>query len=259
MPVFKTSGVELYYETHGSGPAIVFAHGAGGNHLAWYQQVPFFRDRYTCITFDHRGFGRSLDSRPVDQRPRFDEDLAVLIDHLQLPDVRLVAQSMGGWTCLGYTVTHPERVRALVMADTAGGLTAPEIDAERAKAHEQRGSLPILGGALSPGYRERDPNGSFLYDQIFGLNPPREQALGSGTPMNRLSVSEEQAKAMNVPVLFIEGDVDMLIPPNVIRAAQRLIPGARLQMVADAGHSVYFERPDEFNRVLDAFLVEVGA
>ncbi|HEY8837711.1 MAG TPA: alpha/beta hydrolase [Dehalococcoidia bacterium] len=48
MPVFKTSGVELYYETHGSGPAIVFAHGAGGNHLAWYQQVPFFRDRYTC-------------------------------------------------------------------------------------------------------------------------------------------------------------------------------------------------------------------
>ena len=77
--------------------------------------------------------------------------------------------------------------------------------------------------------------------------------------MNRLSVSEEQAKAMNVPVLFIEGDVDMLIPPNVIRAAQRLIPGARLQMVADAGHSVYFERPDEFNRVLDAFLVEVGA
>jgi len=116
MPVFKTSGVELYYETHGSGPAIVFAHGAGGNHLAWYQQVPFFRDRYTCITFDHRGFGRSLDSRPVDQRPRFDEDLAVLIDHLQLPDVRLVAQSMGGWTCLGYAVTHPERVRALVMA-----------------------------------------------------------------------------------------------------------------------------------------------
>ena len=64
---------------------------------------------------------------------------------------------------------------------------------------------------------------------------------------------------MNVPVLFIEGDVDMLIPPNVIRAAQRLIPGARLQMVADAGHSVYFERPDEFNRVLDAFLAEVGA
>jgi pimeloyl-ACP methyl ester carboxylesterase len=259
MPVFKTSGVELYYETHGSGPAIVFAHGAGGNHLAWYQQVPFFRDRYTCITFDHRGFGRSLDSRPVDQRPRFDEDLAVLIDHLQLPDVRLVAQSMGGWTCLGYTVTHPERVRALVMADTAGGLTAPEIDAERAKAQEQRGSLPLLGGALSPGFRQRDLNGSFLYDQIFGLNPPREQALGSGTPMNRLSVSEEQAKAMNVPVLFIEGDVDMLIPPNVIRAAQRLIPGARLQMVADAGHSVYFERPDEFNRVLDAFLVEVGA
>ena len=59
MPVLTTSGTDLYYETHGSGPAIIFAHGAGGNHLSWYQQVPFFRDRFTCITFDSRGFGRS--------------------------------------------------------------------------------------------------------------------------------------------------------------------------------------------------------
>lgn len=164
MPTLTTSGADLYYETHGSGPAIVFAHGAGGNHLSWFQQVPSFRDRYTCVTFDHRGFGRSLelgalsrplvrqgppDPRPVEQRPRFDEDLAALIDHLGLADVRLVAQSMGGWTCLGYAVTHPERVRALVMADTAGGLTSPELEAARAAAQQRRGDLPLLGGAIS--------------------------------------------------------------------------------------------------------------
>ncbi|MFN8558019.1 MAG: hypothetical protein U0531_12000 [Dehalococcoidia bacterium] len=57
------------------------------------------------VAFRHRlrdvrcGFGRSLDPRPVEERPRFDEDLAALIDHLGLTDVRLVAQSMGGWTC----------------------------------------------------------------------------------------------------------------------------------------------------------------
>jgi 3-oxoadipate enol-lactonase len=259
MAILTTNATDLYYETHGSGPAIVFAHGAGGNHLSWFQQVPFFRDRYTCVTFDHRGFGRSLDPRPADQRPRFDEDLAALIDHLELPEVRLVAQSMGGWTCLGYAVTHPERVRALVMADTAGGLTAPDLDAARAAAQARRGDLPLLGGAISPGFRARDPRGAFLYEQIFGLNPPREQALGTGTPMNRLSVSAEQAAALALPVLFIEGADDVLIPPDVIRIAQQHIPGARLEMVADAGHSVYFERPDAFNRVLDAFLSEVSA
>jgi 3-oxoadipate enol-lactonase len=259
MPVFNTNGADLYYETHGSGPAIVFAHGAGGNHLSWYQQVPFFRERYTCVTFEHRGFGRSLDARPAEQRPRFDEDLAALIDHLELPDVRLVAQSMGGWTCLGYAVQQPGRVKALVMADTAGGLTAPAIDAARAAAQPRRGDLPLLGGAISQGFRKRDPRGAFLYEQIFDLNPPREQALGSGTPMNRLSVSAEQAAALPMPVLFIEGDNDILIPPDVIRVAQQLIPGSRLEMVADAGHSVYFERPDEFNRILDAFLTRAGA
>jgi 3-oxoadipate enol-lactonase len=257
MPTVTTGGADLYYESHGSGPALVFAHGAGGNHLSWYQQVPVFRERYTCITFDHRGFGRSLDPRPVEERPRFDEDLAALIEHLGLDEVRLVAQSMGGWTALGYAVTHPERVKALVMADTAGGLTSPELDAVRARALERRGNLPLLGGAISQGFRQREPRAAFLYEQIFALNPPREQALGSGTPMNRLPVSTEQAAALRMPVLFIEGEEDVLIPPDVIRVAHTLIPGARLEMVPDAGHSVYFEKPDDFNRILDAFLREV--
>ena len=257
MPMLKTGGAALYYETHGAGPAIVFAHGAGGNHLSWWQQVPHFRERYTCVVFDHRGFGQSLDPRPPEERPRFDEDLAALIDHLGLEDVRLVAQSMGGWTCLGYTVTHPERVRALVMADTAGGLTSPELQAAREAARARVGEQTLATGAYSESFRRRDPAGAFLYDSIRALNPPRETSLGSGTPINRLPVSAEQAATLTVPVLFVEGEDDVLIPPEVIRVAQGMIPGARLQMVPDAGHSVYFERPAEFNAALDAFLAEV--
>jgi 3-oxoadipate enol-lactonase len=257
MPFLTTGGTRLYYETYGSGPAIVFAHGAGGNHLSWWQQVPHFRERYTCVTFDHRGFGQSLDDRPVEERPRFDEDLAALIDHLGLADVRLVAQSMGGWTCLGYAVSHPERVRALVMADTAGGLTSPEMQAARDAARERVGPQSLETGAYSVSFRARSPHGAFLYDEIRGLNPPRETSLGSGTPVNRLPVSAEQAAALTVPVLFIEGEDDILIPPEVIRMAQSMIPGARMSTVADAGHSVYFERPAEFNALVDAFLAEV--
>jgi 3-oxoadipate enol-lactonase len=259
MPTLNTGGASLYYESHGSGPAIVFAHGAGGNHLSWWQQVPHFRDRYTCVVFDHRGFGASLDDRPPEERPRFDEYLAALIDHLGLADVRLVAQSMGGWTCLGYTVSHPERVRALVMADTMGGLTSPELQAARQAARERVGEQTLASGAYSESFRRRDPAGAFLYDSIRALNPPREVSLGTGTPMGRLPVSAEQAAAITTPVLFIEGEDDVLIPPEVIRVAQAMIPGARMEMVADAGHSVYFERPREFNALLDRFLAAVEA
>lgn len=259
MPTFHTGQIPMQYEIYGSGAPLIFAHGAGGNHLSWWQQVHFFRDRYTCVVFDHRGFGRSLDPRPVEQRPRFDEDLAALIDHLGFETVRLVAQSMGGWTCLGYTITHPERVRALVMADTMGGLTSPELSAAREAARARLGAQTLETGAYSSGFAARNPAGAFLYDAIRALNPPREQSLGGGAPMNRLSVSAAQAAAITTPVLFIEGENDVLIPPEIIRVAQTMIPRARLAMVADAGHSVYFERPDEFNTLLDAFLREVDA
>ena len=60
MPFVKSRGAEIYYEVHGEGPVLVFAHGMGGNHLSWWQQVPEFVGRgYRVVTFDHRGFGRS--------------------------------------------------------------------------------------------------------------------------------------------------------------------------------------------------------
>src|ERR1700694_1980409 len=101
MTILKLPDAELYYEVTGTGPALVFAHGLGGNHVSWWQQVPFFRAQYTCITFAHRGFAPS--TAPSGAGPAaFADDLDALIEHLALKDVRLVAQSMGGWTCLAY-------------------------------------------------------------------------------------------------------------------------------------------------------------
>jgi pimeloyl-ACP methyl ester carboxylesterase len=102
-------GCRVYYEVTGSGPPIIFAHGIGTNHLAWWQQVPHFSGRYACVTFAHRGFlpGSEIPGGP---NPKdFAGDLAALIEHLQLADVRLVAQSMGGWACLEYLLSFQTR------------------------------------------------------------------------------------------------------------------------------------------------------
>jgi 3-oxoadipate enol-lactonase len=116
MPKAQLNGIELYYEVHGDGPVIVFAHGAGGNHLSWWQQVPVFARQYRCVTFDHRGFGQSPDIPDGPSSQAFVEDLKQLLDHLTIERASLVAQSMGGRTCLGFTLAYPDRHKCLLRA-----------------------------------------------------------------------------------------------------------------------------------------------
>ena len=75
MALAKINGIELYYEVHGEGPALVLAHGAGGNHLSWWQQVPVLAQSYRCVTFDHRGFGLSREQPGGPGARAFVEDL----------------------------------------------------------------------------------------------------------------------------------------------------------------------------------------
>lgn len=255
MPFTDTPGGRIYYESHGdpASPAIVFAHGAGGNHLSWWQQVPHFRSRYRCVVFDHRGFGRSTDA---DGRAgaAFAGDLLALLDHLAIEQAHLVAQSMGGWTCLRFAIDHPGRVRSLVMSDTPGGLATDEVIAA-ARAAAATASAPAVGQHPAAGarmYREQ-PELAFLYGQIDALNPARDPAELGALIRSCGVVSREEAATLAVQVLFIAGDEDTVIAPPIIEAAARCVRNARFERVPLAGHSVYFERDDAYNALLDAF------
>jgi pimeloyl-ACP methyl ester carboxylesterase len=96
MPFVETNGSNLYYEVHGHGPAVVLAHPGGGNHLSWWQQVPAFARRYTCITFDHRGHGATRDVENDPGAAAYGQDLIGLLDHLGIEKTAIVGQSMGG-------------------------------------------------------------------------------------------------------------------------------------------------------------------
>jgi 3-oxoadipate enol-lactonase len=240
MPKAQINGIELYYEMHGQGPAVVFAHGAGGNHLSWWQQVPVLARQYRCISFDHRGFGQSLDVPNGPGSQAFVQDLKGLLDDLEIERAALVAQSMGGRTCLGFTLAYPERVSALVLADTTGGF-----------------SEAALAGANPPPrtyarhFPQEQPAPAFLYEQIRALNPPRQEAAVPGP-------TAEQVRALRTPTLLIVGEHDVIAPPALMKIFQNSIPHARLAEVAGAGHSVYFEKPAEFNRLVLEFFAEAG-
>ncbi len=127
MPTAPINGIELYYESYGDGPAIVFAHGRGGNHFSWFQQVAAFQGDYRCIVFDHRGWGLTADVPDGPGPAAFADDLAALLDHLEIDRAFLVSQSMGGITNLGFALRHPERVAGLVLGDTTGGIGDPSV------------------------------------------------------------------------------------------------------------------------------------
>ncbi|MFA7248123.1 MAG: alpha/beta fold hydrolase [Dehalococcoidia bacterium] len=249
MPIEQINGIDLYYESTGEGPVVTFLHGAGGNHISWWQQIPVFGQRYRCITIDHRGFGRSTDPRE-EGSARYVDDLEALLDRLGIERTALVAQSMGGRTAIGFAVRHPARVTALAMCDTWGFFDWP---AASERSAELRASLPEppARGGLGPRFQREHPAGTFLYQQVLGLNPPRNAdaiAAAPGVP------TKDQVAALRVPSLFLVGGVDPLVPPEIMRMTAAIVPGAQYAEVPDAGHSVYFEDPGAFNAHVGAFL-----
>jgi len=266
MYLARPDGAEIYYEVTGSGPAVIFAHGLGGNHLSWWRQVPHFAAHYQCVTFAHRGFAPSRSSAAAgDSGPDlFTGDLAALIDHLQLADVRLVAQSMGGWSCLEYALLHPERVKALVMADTGGAADLATLDAAAREPIERwiaahAGALEdLFRRAIHPAAGERmareQPALHFLYREIDRLSDALDKNALRAKLMETRQLPVSRLREIQAPVLFVCGEEDVVFPPPAAAALAACIPGAKVAFVPAAGHSVYFERPERFNELVSAFL-----
>jgi 3-oxoadipate enol-lactonase len=252
MPKAQVNGIGLYYEVHGDGPVIVFAHGAGGNHLSWWQQMPVFAHQYRCISIDHRGFGQSPDLPNGPGSQAFVEDLKQLLDQLNIERVSLVAQSMGGRTCLGFALAYPDRVQALVMADTTGGFADSRMTQLRAEGEAALAEPNPPPRTYARHFPTEQPAQAFLYEQIRALNPPRQEASVSGP-------TAEQVRALRTPTLLIVGEHDVIALPAIMKMFQGYMPHARLVEVAGAGHSVYFEKAEAFNRAVSEFLREVVA
>jgi len=254
----------IHYEVTGSGPAIVFAHGLGGNHLSWWQQVGHFASRHTCVAFAHRGFAPSSPITGGPDPSAYAGDLEALIDHLELGDVSIVAQSMGGWAGVEYAIAHPGRVRALVLAATTGTLDHRQMQqperarlepwqaecAERRKRWREQGIHPAAGARMAA----EQPAMHLLYWHIDDMNRTLDKEALRARIMAIRTRNPADLAAARCPVLFIANDEDVQIPPFAADAMARVIPGARVVHIPDAGHSAYFERPATFNRIVEEFL-----
>ena len=257
MSYAENGNARIYYESYGSGPALIFAHGAGGNASSWWQQVPHYVDRYHVITFDHRGFGRSTCPDDELDFDCFVDDLVCIMDSEKIQSAILVCQSMGGWTGLGMALSHPERVDALVMSHTGGGISSTEIAEEAKKTSARRKEItnPFGSWAVAPDFPDKNVRASHLYNQIgsFNTNLERNKMLGG----LRNPVNPESLKGYDIPTLFITAEQDLVFSPKMIGLASAFVPGSKVKNLGDAGHSSYFEVPQLFNQTVDDFLAEI--
>lgn len=262
-------GCQVYYEVTGSRrPAIVFAHGLGGNHMSWWQQVAHFAPRYTCVTFAHRGFAPSSPIPGGPDPADYAGDLAALVAELGLWDVRVVAQSMGGWTAVEYALRRPPELRGVVLGATTGSLDPRHLPepwrtqvAEWTEwSRKEAATMAEAGVHPAAGFRmaAEQPAMHLLYHQINDANAALDkEALRQRLFANRKRDPGDLA-GVACPVLMIANEEDAAIPPMAAEGIAAVVPAIRTARIAAAGHSAYFERPAEYNAVLDGFFRSLG-
>jgi 2-succinyl-6-hydroxy-2,4-cyclohexadiene-1-carboxylate synthase len=257
--ILRRGNEELYYEYAGSGDAVVLCHGGGGNHGIWYQQVPILARHYQVFTWDQRGFGRSTNVS-LDAGPEVaSDDLVALLDHWQIERAHLVGQSIGGWATLGCALRWPERVVSMLLSSTIAGIftdrTAAAFDAFMAGPAGPRPSGPIPLGrtfALSERFSTQHPVQTFLYQQLGSIAAPMpHDAIDR---IRACAYPLDDVAELTHPALFMVGSDDPVFPPDAVSEAAAVLPGAHVIELAGGGHSLYFERASEWNRIALEFM-----
>jgi pimeloyl-ACP methyl ester carboxylesterase len=251
-------GAALDYSDDGRGMPLVLLHGFANDRLLWRPQVEAFRDRYRVIVPSLRGFGESTgaDGAAI-AMDRYADDVARLMDHLEIRTAVIAGISLGGYVALAFALAFPGRVRGLVLANTRAGADSPEALAAREEMARQvqlRGAeaaVELLGdrpfAPAAPASLKSQVRAMFRRQATPGLlsatrgmaaRPDRTPALGS----------------IRAPVLVIHGSDDRVIATSEAEHLHRAIAGSRFANIAGAGHLSNLDSPAQFNQVLAAFL-----
>lgn len=256
----EVDGGRIFYEVSGQGPDMVFIHDGLLHREVWDGQVPFFAGDHRVIRYDRRGYGRS----PAPEVPYDDiEDIKSIFDFLDVSGATLVGMSAGGRLAIDFTLKYPEEVSALVLvgAVLSGYGFSPHF-------YTRGGRLSIADYADPEKMREY-----WASDDPYEIAPEADAArrrlkqLLEANPQNmdlgkaRMVRPPERAALGNlgeisVPTMVVVGEFDIADVQAHAGAIESGIPGAQRSVVANAGHLVPLERPDEFNAQVSIFLKE---
>ncbi len=269
MPVTRVNGVGLYWQEAGAGEPLVLVHGSWGDHENWAPVVPGLAGRFRVITYDRRGHSRS--ERPAGQGSIHEDadDLAALLEALELAPAHVAGNSGGGAVALDLAARRPELLRSLavheppvfaVLADERGDPGAQDALAavqarvgavvERLAAGDDAGAAELFVEtvAFGPGAWATLPEplrATFLYNAPTFLDETRDP--------DSLTVDLEGLRRYDRPALLSQGEVSAPFFPKVIEQLAGALPHAEVRTFAGAGHVPHLTHPADYVRVLTEF------
>jgi pimeloyl-ACP methyl ester carboxylesterase len=251
----ELGGHRLWYrDTGGTGVAVVLLHSATGSSIVWEHQIPAFTTAgYRIIAYDRLGYGRSTLNAGADSGTAAD-DLNQLKNHLGLDRFHLLGTAAGGIVALDYAVSFPQDLRSLVVANSIGGVQDEDYLAlgARLRPSPQFGALPAEFRELGPSYRAANPAGTARWVELEHRSRTPSPLTSPQPPRNRLTFAV--LERLRVPTLLVTGGADLYSPPPVMKLFAARITGSETLVVPEAGHSVYWEQPDVFNRAVLSFI-----
>jgi pimeloyl-ACP methyl ester carboxylesterase len=240
---------------------LVLIHGHPFDHTMWAPQIAEFSRTRRVIAPDLRGYGASPVVPGVTLLSDFAADVATLLDDLKVPEFALAGLSMGGQIVMDFYAQFPERVRALVLADTfpgaetAEGVRTREAMAERLLAEGMTGYADeVLHKMVAP-YAE--PEVAAHVRSMMTSTDPRGAAAALRGRAQRPDYGDLLTR-VTAPTLVVVGRDDTFTPVSDAEAMHAAIPNSTLSVIERAAHLPNLERAGEFNGVLGAFLAELG-
>ncbi|WP_431822983.1 alpha/beta fold hydrolase [Burkholderia sp. F1] len=263
-------GTQIYYKDWGSGRPVVFSHGWPLCADAWDAQMLFLLQHgYRVIAHDRRGHGRSSQPSHGNDMDTYADDLAALIDALDLREATLVGHSTGGGEVAHYIGRHgTKRVAKAVLI----GAVPPQM----VKSATNPGGLPmeVFDGIRKNVAENRSQFYKDLAVPFFGFNRPNAkvsqgtidafwaQGMMGGAYGQYLCVKEfsevdytEDLKKIDVPTLVLHGDDDQIVPiDDSGRLSAKIVKNAQLKVIPGGSHGMCVVNADQINSELLAFL-----
>ncbi len=257
MPAIRISNINTYYEISGQGEALVFIHGLGSSSQDWSFQTEFFSKDFQVLAYDVRGHGQSDKPKGPYSVPIFAEDLANLLKKLGIKKAHLVGLSMGGWIAFQFGVDYPEMVRSLTIVNSWADMR-PKNWADRRTLFQRNilfrlFSMRKIGKILAPKLfikpEQEDLRQLFIENWAKNHKPSYMASMKAGTGWSVADRLDE----ITCPVLVVAADEDYT-PVEAKQVYVDALPNARLAVIEDSRHATPVEKPEEFNRLLLAFL-----
>lgn len=246
MPKATLGDVTLHYDVEGQGPPLLLIAGLGADSAAWATVKPLLTGRYTCITFDNRGVGRSDVPPGPYTIPQMGADAAALIRHLGLGPVAAVGWSLGGSVLQALLIAEPDLVSRAVLLSAFPSYTELQHGWLDCLLALRQSDVPAVAQAMfgmAWGFTPRMLSDHAAVAAAARAAPPPARFEGFAAQAHGLRRydSRPDLPRVRTPTLVLVGAEDTLTPIAQSVEMAALIPGARLQVLPRGGHGMAIE------------------